>query len=139
MSPEQQGSGPSGSRDRMTLVGPVVSPVTSLPCTPGRDILLPGDAEESLRTKKGRVAAATLEQEMGRRSVAVAIRPIKDRAVASSSSTTEHLEPEGMNEILRDIPPRRGVLPIPGPARGSPRVDETFPERDGEASARQPQ
>ena len=35
---------------------------------------------------------------------------------------------DDMNEILRDIPPRRGVLPIPGPARGSPRVDETFPE-----------
>ena len=41
---------------------------------------------------------------------------------------TGHREPEDMNEILRDIPPRRGVLPIPGPARGSPRVDETFPE-----------
>ena len=39
-----------------------------------------------------------------------------------------HWEPEGMNEILRDIPPRRGVLPIPGPARGSPWVDEMFPE-----------
>ena len=50
VSPEQQGSGPSGSRDRMTLVWPVVSPITSLPRTPGRDILLPGDAEESPRT-----------------------------------------------------------------------------------------
>ena len=37
-------------------------------------------------------------------------------------------QPDAMNEILRAIPPRRGVLPIPGPARGSPRVDETFPE-----------
>ena len=45
-----------------------------------------------------------------------------------SARATGHWEPEGMNEILRDIPPRRGVLPIPGPARGSPRVDETFPE-----------
>ena len=45
-----------------------------------------------------------------------------------SARATGHREPEGMNEILRDIPPRRGVLPIPGPARGSPRVDETFPE-----------
>ena len=45
-----------------------------------------------------------------------------------SARATGHLEPEGMNEILRDIPPRRGVLPIPGPTRGSPRVDETFPE-----------
>ena len=39
-----------------------------------------------------------------------------------------HREPEGLSEILMDIPPRRGVLPIPGPAKGSPRVDETFPE-----------
>ena len=37
-------------------------------------------------------------------------------------------QPHDMNEILRDIPPRRGVLPIRGPARGSPRGDETFPE-----------
>ena len=88
-SPEQQGLGPSGSSDRMTLVGPVASLITSLPCTPGQDILLPGDAEESPRSRKGLVAAATLEQEMGRRSVAAAIRPIKDRAVASSSSATE--------------------------------------------------
>ena len=45
-----------------------------------------------------------------------------------SVRATGHREPEGMNEILRDIPPRRGVLSIPEPARGSPRVDETFPE-----------
>ena len=45
-----------------------------------------------------------------------------------SARATEHREPEGMNEILRDIPPRRGVLPIPEPARGSPRADGTFPE-----------
>ena len=88
-SPEQQGPGPSGSSDRMTLVGPFASPITSLPCTPGRDILLPGDAEESPRSREGRVAAATLE--MGRRSVAAAIQPIKDRAVALSSSATEHI------------------------------------------------
>ena len=37
-------------------------------------------------------------------------------------------QPDDMNEILRDIPPRRSILPIPGPARGSPMVDETFPE-----------
>ena len=37
-------------------------------------------------------------------------------------------QPDDMKEILRDIPPRRCMLPIPGPARGSPRVDETFPE-----------
>ena len=52
VSPEQQGPGPSGSRDRMTLVGPVASPITSLPRTLGRDILLPGDAEESPRTRE---------------------------------------------------------------------------------------
>ena len=45
-----------------------------------------------------------------------------------SARATGHREPEGMNEILRDIPPRRGALPIPGPARESPWVDETFPE-----------
>ena len=45
-----------------------------------------------------------------------------------SARATGRREPEGMNEILRDIPLRRGVLPIPGPARGSPRADETFPE-----------
>ena len=37
-----------------------------------------------------------------------------------SAGAMGHKEPEGMNEILRDIPPRRGVLPVPGPARGSP-------------------
>ena len=44
-----------------------------------------------------------------------------------------------MNEILRDIPPRRGVLPIPGPARGSPRVDEMSPRQEsaGRRSRRQ--
>ena len=44
------------------------------------------------------MAAATLEQEMGRRSVAAAIRPIKDRAVASSSSTTERITQEMVAE-----------------------------------------
>ena len=53
VSPDQQGSGPVGSRDRMTLVGPVASPVTSLPHTPGRDIVLAGGTEESPRTKEG--------------------------------------------------------------------------------------
>ena len=65
--------------DRMTLVGPVASPVTSLPHIPGRDIVVTGSSEESSRTREGRLAAATLEQEMGRRSVAEAIRPIRDR------------------------------------------------------------
>ena len=70
----------------MTLVGPVASPVTSLPHTPGRDIVIAGNTEESPRTREGRLAAVTLEQEMGRRSGAEAIRPIRERAVASSSS-----------------------------------------------------
>ena len=62
----------------MTLVGPVVSPVTLLPHTPGRDIVVAGSTEESPRTREGRLAAATLEQEMGQRSVAEAIRPIRE-------------------------------------------------------------
>ena len=37
-------------------------------------------------------------------------------------------EPEGMNEILRNIPPRRAVLPVPEPTRVSPRADGAFPE-----------
>ena len=37
-------------------------------------------------------------------------------------------QPDTMNEILRNIPPRRGVLPVPEPVRGSPGVDETHPE-----------
>ena len=45
-----------------------------------------------------------------------------------SARATGHREPEGMNEILRDIPPRRGVLPVPEPTRRSPRADGTFPE-----------
>ena len=85
-SPDQQELGPVVSGDRMTLVGPVASPVTSLPHTPGRDIVIAGNTEESSRTREGRLAAATLEQEIGRRSVAEAIRPIRERAVTSSSS-----------------------------------------------------
>ena len=54
------------------------------------------------------------------------VRRVLDGLVAAQ--VTGHHEPEDMKEILRDIPPRRGVLPIPGPARGSPRVDETFLE-----------
>ena len=82
----------------MTLVGPVASPVTSLPDTPGRDIVIAGNTEESPRTREGRVAAATLEQEMGRRSVAEAIRPIRERAVASSSSAGRAITQEMVAE-----------------------------------------
>ena len=109
MSPDQQGLGPVGSRDRMTLVGPVASPVTSLPHTLGRDIVIAGDTEESPRTREGRVAAATLEQEMGRRSVAEAIRPIKERAVASSSSAerpiTQEMVAEACDTLVRERHP----------------------------------
>ena len=129
VSPEQQGSGPSGSRDRMTLVGPVASPVTSLPRTPGRDILLPGDAEESPKTKEGRVAAATLEQEMGRRSVAAAIRPIKDRAVASSSSATEPIRQEMVAEACDTLVRERHPASPPVWPEGSEPPTRSDPDR----------
>ena len=55
------------------------------------------------------MVAATLEQEMGRRSVAEAMRPIKDRAVASSSSTarpvTEGMMAEACKTIVRERHP----------------------------------
>ena len=82
----------------MTLVGPVASPVTSLPHTPGRDIVVAGSTEESPRTREGRLAAATLEQEMGRRSVVEAIRPVRERAVASSSSAERTITREMVAE-----------------------------------------
>ena len=107
--PDKQGLGPIVSGDRMTLVGPVASPVTSLPHTPGRDIVIAGNTEESPRTREGRVAAATLEQEMGRRSVAEAIRPIKERAVASSSSAeraiTQEMVAEACDTLVREKHP----------------------------------
>ena len=45
-----------------------------------------------------------------------------------SARATGNREPEDMNEILRNIPPRRAVLPVPEPARVSPRADGAFPE-----------
>ena len=45
-----------------------------------------------------------------------------------SARATGNREPEGMNEILRDIPPRRVVLPVPEPTKGSPWADRAFPE-----------
>ena len=93
----------------MTLVGPVASPVTLLPHTPGRDIVIAGNTEETPRTREGRVAAATLEQEMGRRSVVEAIRPIRERAVASSSSAerafTQKTVAETCNTLVRERHP----------------------------------
>ena len=47
---EQQELSPAVPGGRMTLVGPVASPVTSLPHTPGRDIVVIGSSEESPRT-----------------------------------------------------------------------------------------
>ena len=129
VSPEQQGPGPSGSSDRMTLVGPVASPITSLPRTPGRDILLPGDAEESPRTREGLVAAATLEQEMGRRSVAAAIRPIKDRAVASSSSATEPITQELVAEACDTLVRERHPASPPVWPEGSEPLTQSVPDR----------
>ena len=119
VSPEQQGSGPLGSRDRMTLVGPVASPVTSLPHIPGRDILLTGDNEESLRTKEGRVAAATLEQEMGR-------RPIKDRAVTSSWSAAEPITQEMVAKACDTLVRERHPA---SPPEGSELLARSDPDR----------
>ena len=51
---------------------------------------------------------------------------VLDGLVAARASGSS--QPDDINKILRDIPPRRVVLPIPGPAKGSPGVDETFPE-----------
>ena len=108
-SPERQEPGPSGPSKGIVLGEPAASPVTSLPRTLGRDILLPGDSEESPRPREGRMAAATLEQEMGRRSVAEAIRPIKDWAVASLSSAagpvTEGMVAEACDTLIREKHP----------------------------------
>ena len=121
VSPEQQGLGPLGSRGRMTLAGPVASP--------GRDILLSGDAEESPRTKEGRVAAATLEQEMGRRSVAGPIRPIKDRAVASSSSAAEPITQEMVAEVCDTLVRERHPASPPVWPEGSQPPTRSDPDR----------
>ena len=43
-----------------------------------------------------------------------------------SARATGNREPEGMNEILRDIPPRRGVLPVPDPERWEGRLNHSF-------------
>ena len=102
--PERQEPGPSGPSEGMTLDKPAASPVTSLPCIPGQDILLPSDSEESQRSREGRVAATTLEHKIGQRSVAAAIRPIKDQAVASSSSAagpvTERMVGEACDTLI---------------------------------------
>ena len=72
-------------------------------------IVLAGGTEESPRTREGRVVAARLKQEMGRRSVAEAIRPIKERAVASSSSAeksiTQEMVAEACDTLVRERHP----------------------------------
>ena len=129
--PDQQGLGPVGSRDRMTLVGPVASPVTSLPHTPGRDIVLAGATEESPRTREGRVAAATLGQEMGRHSVAEAIRPIKERTVASSSSAEKPITQEMVAEACDTLVRERHPASPPVWPEGSVIPAQSEPERTG--------
>ena len=112
--------------------GAVASPVTSLPHTPGRDIVIAGNTEESPRTREGRLAAATLEQEMGRRSVAEAIRPIRERAVASSSSAeraiTQEMVAEACDTLVRERHP--ASPPVWPESSGIPA--ESQPARTGE-------
>ena len=105
---DQQELGPAVSGDRMTLVGPVASPVTSFPHTPGRDIVVAGSTEESPRTREGRLAAATLEQEIGRRSVAEAIRPNREQAVAREQRDSNR---EPASKDGRDRSPGRTSSP----------------------------
>ena len=70
------------------------------------------------------MAAAALEQEIRRRSVAEAIRPIKDRAVASSSSAagpvTERMVAEACDTLIR-LPHLSG-LKTPGLRLGVTKV-----------------
>ena len=64
---------------------------------------------ESPRSRERRVASATLEQEMGLGSVAEAMRPIRDRAVASMSSTrgpvTKQMVAEACDTLVREKHP----------------------------------
>ena len=78
------------------------------------------------------MAAATLEQEMGRRSVAEAMRPIKDWAVASSSSAAgpvtkqmvaEACHPDRETVTLQEPrPPRQKTVSTPRPEKGGSRT-----------------
>ena len=132
---EQQELSPAVPGGRMTLVGPVASPVTSLPHTPGRDIVVIGSSEESPRTREGRLAAATLEQAMGRRSVAEAIRPIRERAVALCSRVpeTEASESDADDEPgQKEDPPRRGAR-LAGEMEDDPEAAGTDQEEAGGA------
>ena len=108
---EQQKPGPSGPVERMVSDELVSSPVTSLPRTPG-------DSEESPRSREGRVVAVTLEQEMGRRSVAEAMRLIRDWAVASSSSAGAPVTKQKHPASPPEWPPRRKTASTPRPEKG---------------------
>ena len=131
---EQQELSPAVPGGRTTLLGPVASPVTSLPHTPGRDIVVIGSSEESPRTREGRLAAATLEQAMGRRSVAEAIRPIRERAVASSSSAgrtiTREMVAEACDTLVQERHP--ASPPVWPDSDRSPTEDQPVEEK-GEA------
>ena len=131
---EQQELSPAVPGGRTTLLGPVASPVTSLPHTPGRDIVVIGSSEESPRTREGRLAAATLEQAMGQRSVAEAIRPIRERAVASSSSAgrtiTREMVAEACDTLVQERHP--ASPPVWPESDRSPTEDQPVEEK-GEA------
>ena len=131
---EQQELSPAVPGGGTTLLGPVASPVASLPHTPGRDIVVIGSSEESPRTREGRLAAATLEQAMGRRSVAEAIRPIRERAVASSSSAgrtiTREMVAEACDTLVQERHP--ASPPVWPESDRSPTEDQPVEEK-GEA------
>ena len=75
------------------------------------------------------MAVATLEQEMGRRSVAAAIRPIKDRAVASSSSATEPITQEMVAEACDTLVRERQPASPPVWPEGSGPQTQSDPDR----------
>ena len=137
---EQQELSPAVPGGRMTLVGPVASPVTSLPHTPGRDIVVIGSSEESPRTREGRLAAATLEQEMGRRSVAEAIRPIRERTVASSSSAggtiTREMVAEACDTLVQERHP--ASPPVWPESNRGPMEDQPAEQREAGVLAEPP-
>ena len=80
------------------------------------------------------MVAAMLEQEMGRRSVAAAIRPIKDRAVASSSSAMGPITQRMMVDTLirEKHPASQPVWPKGSgtPAQGRPKSSRSLLSRD---------
>ena len=120
----------------MTLVGPVASPVTSLPHTPGRDIVVAGSTDESPRTREGRLAAAMLEQEMGQHNVAEAIRPIREQAVASSSSAERAITREMVAEACDTLFKERHPASPPVWPESSGIPTESQPARAGDTGVR---